>query len=177
MASTIEKVNFELTSDMMAIQRRDVPLADTDLAQPLNALALVDGEWMALDSNYKLARAADLTQSAGTVAASFVPYLLWAERGRLDIQANVGGKAPIMWIGEYQGDTRVYDAALGATISAVNQPLKVAVVTIGSRKYSGLMGHGGVSDSDPVVGYVEKLPDDNGGKLRFRSGSRTFGST
>lgn len=177
MASTITKVNFELLSDMMAVQRRDVPLADTALANPLNALALVDGEWMTFDSSYKLIRAADLTQAAGTVAASFVPYVLWAERGRYDIPANVGYKAPILWIGEYQADTRVYDAALGGGITAVNQPLKVAVVTIGSRKYSGLMGHAGKTDSDPVVGYVEKLPDDNGGLLRFRTGARTFGQT
>lgn len=177
MASTITKVNFELLSDMMAIQRRDVPLADKDLANPLNALALVDGEWMAIDDTHKLIRAADLAQANGTVAASFVPYVLWAERGRYDVQSNVGFKAPIIKLGYFEADTRVYDAALGAGITAVNQPLKVAVITIGTRKYSGLMGHGGKSDSDPVVGYVEKLPSNNGGKLRFRSGSRTFGQT
>lgn len=177
MASTITKVNFELESDMMAIQRRDVSLADPTLANPLNALALVDGEWMTLDSSYKLVRAADLTQAAGTVAASFIPYVLWAERGRNDIQANVGFKAPIIKLGFYEASTRVYDAALGGGITAYGQALKVAVVEIGGRKYSGLMGHAGKTDSDPVVGYVEKLPDDNGGKLRFRSGSRTFGQT
>lgn len=177
MASTITKVNFELLSDMMAIQRRDVPLADPNLANPLNALALVDGEWMALTAAHKLARAADLTQADGVVAASFVPYVLWAERGRTDIAANSGFKAPILWLGFYQADTRVYDAAHGHTINAVDQPLKVAVVTIGTRKYSGLIGHGGKADTDAVVGYVERLPTNNGGKLRFRSGSRTFGST
>jgi hypothetical protein len=174
MAATITKVNFELLSDMMAIQRRDVPLADTTLANPLNALALIDGEWMTFNSAYKLIRAADLTQANGTVATSAVPYVLWSELGRTDVQANIGFKAPILWLGFYQADTRVYDTALGGGITAVNQPLKVAVVTIGTRKYSGLMGHAGAGDADPVVGYVEKLPDDNGGKLRFRSGGRTF---
>lgn len=177
MASTITKVNFELTSDFMAVQRRDVPLADKTLSNPSNAVALVDGEWMAYDSSYKLVRAITITDAAGTVTAHMVTYPLWAERGRYDVQANYAGKAPILWLGFFQADTRVYDAAVGSGITAVNQPLKVAVITIGTRKYSGLIGHGGKTDSDPVVGYVEKLPDDNGGKLRFRSGSRTFGQT
>jgi hypothetical protein len=79
--------------------------------------------------------------------------------------------------GEYEADTRVFDASValgsGAAITTVLQPLKVATITVGSRNYVGLVGHGGSSDASPVVGYVTRLPASNGGKLRFISGYRS----
>jgi hypothetical protein len=48
--------------------------------------------------------------------------------------------------------------------------LKVATITIGSRNYTGLVGHGGSGDASKVVGYVTKLPAANGNKLRLRGG-------
>jgi hypothetical protein len=55
----------------------------------------------------------------------------------------------------------------------VLQPLKAATVTIGSRNFVGLVGHGGSADTSPVLGYVTRLPANNGGKLRFISGYRS----
>jgi hypothetical protein len=172
--STIQKVNFENVSDILPVQRRDFPLADPTLAQPLNSLALIDGEWLTLNTSYQLLRAS----AVGTVgqAATVLSFPLWAERGRYDVQAIAGGKMPILWRGDWEFDTRVFDAAAisgsGAIISTILQPLKVATITIGNRNYCGLVGHGGAADTSPIRGYVTRLPASNGGKLRFISGWR-----
>lgn len=172
--STIQKVNFEPISDILPVQRRDFPLADPTLANPINAVALIDGEWLTLNTSYQLLRASTIG-SVGN-AASLLSFPLFAERGRYDVQAIAGTKMPVLFRGEYEFDTRVFDAAAvvgsGAIISTILQPLKVATITIGSRNYSGLVGHGGAADTQPIRGYVTRLPSSNGGKLRFISGWR-----
>lgn len=172
--STIQKVNFEPVSDILPVQRRDFPLADPTLANPLNAVALVDGEWMTLNTSYQILRASDVASTGA--AATLLSFPLFAERGRYDTQGIAGTKMPILFRGDYEFDTRVFDAAVtvgsGAAISTILQPLKVATVVIGTRKYTGLVGHGGSGDSAPIRGYVTRLPANNGGKLRFISGWR-----
>jgi len=176
MATTIAKVNFEPTTDVLAaVHRRDFVLADRTLVDPTNALCLVDGEWMAIGVGYKMSRAS----AVGTpgARASVRSFPLWMERGRYDVQAIAQTKAPVIWLGHYEADTRVYDASVtlgsGAAITSVMQPLKVATITVNGRNYSGLVGHGGSADTDPVVGYVTRLPAENGGKLRFQAGYRS----
>lgn len=175
--STIQKVNLEPVSDVLPITRRDFPLADPTLSDPLNAVALVDGEWMTLDSNYKLVRAAAIGSPGARATLRSFP--LFAERGRYDVRATADKKMPILFLGSYEFDTRVFDstAALGsgAAITAVLQPLKSATITVASagRNFVGLVGHGGSADTDPIVGYVTRLPSANGGKLRFMSGWRS----
>lgn len=177
--STVQKVNFEPVSDVLPVQRRDFPLSDPTLAQPLNAVALVDGEWMTITSTYKLVRAADVTV-LGTAGAAGIATLrsfpLFAERGRYDVQAIAGTKMPILFRGEYEFDTRIFDAAAvcgsGAAITTVMQGLKSATIALGGRNYCGLVGHGGAGDASPVLGYVTRLPAANGGKLRFINGWR-----
>lgn len=166
--STVQQVNFEPVSDILATQRRDFGLADKTLSDPLNAVALVDGEWMVIDSAYKLVRAS-VIGTPGNLASQH-SYPLIAERGRYDVRAMSGAKMPIVFMGDFECDTRIFDATAalgsGAAITVVGQPLKVATITIGSRNYTGLVGVGG-SDTDPVVGRVTRLPASNGGKLRF----------
>jgi hypothetical protein len=177
--STVQKINFEPVSDIMPVQRRDFPLADKTLADPLNAVALVDGEWMTLNSSYQLVRAADIATlgTAGAGGRALVrSFPLWAERGRTDVRAMSLVKMPILWRGDYEFDTRIFDAsaivASGLAITTIMQPLKVATVAIGARNYVGLVGSQ-ISDSGvPVVGLVTKLPANNGGKLRFVSAWR-----
>lgn len=167
--STVQQVNFEPASDLLATQRRDFALNDPALANPLNAVALVDGEWMVLNDSYKLVRASTIG-SVGN-AATQTSYPLIAERGRYDVQALAQRKMPIIFLGDFEADTRIFDAAAtvgsGAAITFAGQPLKVATITIGSRNYSGLVGHGGAADTQPIVGRVTRLPAVNGGKLRF----------
>lgn len=178
--STIQKVNFEPVSDVLPVQRRDFPLADKTLADPLNSVALVDGEWMTLNTDYKIVRAATITTLATAGAggrASVRSFPLFAERGRYDVRAMSEVKMPLLWQGHYEFDTRVFDASAaagsGAAITTVMQALKVGTIAIGTRNYCGLIGHGGSADNDPVVGYVTRLPANNGGKLRFMAGWRS----
>ena len=177
--STVQKINFEPVTDMLPVQRRDFALADKTLADPLNAVALVDGEWMVLNTSYQIVRAADITVlGTGGAAgrATLRSFPLWAERGRYDVRAMSMVKMPVLFRGEWEFDTRVFDAAAvvasGAAITTVLQPLKVATIAIGSRNYVGLVGHGGSADTAPIQGYVTRLPANNGGKLRFMSGWR-----
>jgi hypothetical protein len=155
--STLQKINFTPVTDILPVQRRDFPLADPTLAQPLNAVCLVDGEWMTLNSAYQLIRASDiLTLGAHQPAgAGFPPrsFPLFAERGRYDVQAMSLVKMPVLWRGDY----------------------KIATISFGGRNFTGLVGHGALSggDTDPVVGYVTRLPSSNGGQLRFISGWRS----
>lgn len=171
--STVTRVNFEPVRDVLPIQRADFTLADPDLANPLNAVALVDGEWMKLDANYKIVRATTIGTVGNEAAARSYP--LWAERGRTDVQALGERKMPVLWLGNWEFNTRIYDASAvvgaGAAITAVDQPLKVVTITIGGRNYTGLVGHGGSGDSALVVGYVTRLPAANGGRLRLRGGN------
>ena len=172
--STVQKINFTPVSDILPIQRRDFALADPTLAQPLNAVALVDGEWMTLNSSYQIIRACDVT--SGSATASVRSFPLFAERGRYDVQAMSLHKMPVLFRGDYEFDTRIFDATAtnnsGAAITTVLQPLKVATIAIGGRNYVGIIGHNGVN-SDPIIGYVTKLPANNGGQLRFISGWRS----
>ncbi len=172
--STVGKINFEPVSDILPVQRRDFPLADRTLADPTNAVALVDGEWMTLDATNKLVRAAAVATPGDIATVRAFP--LFMEKGRSDVQALSMVKTMILWLGDYEFDTRIYDASVavsgGAAITTMMQPLKVATVTIGSRNYVGLVGHAGSADTDPIVGYVSRLPATNGGKLRFIKGYR-----
>lgn len=169
--SSIQKINFTPVSDVLHIHRRDYPVADRSLVNPLNALALLDGEWMTLNSSSQLIRASTIG-SLGN-AATVLSFPLFVERGRSDVQSLAEKKMSILWMGVYEFDTRVFDASVtvgsGAPITTMLQPLKVATVAIGSRNYTGLVGHGGAADTHPIAGYVTRLPSANGGQLRFRS--------
>lgn len=177
--STVTKINFEPVTDILPVQRRDIALADKTLADPFNAVALVDGEWMTLDTSYKLVRGAAIgtlgTAGAGG-RATLKTFPLWAEKGRYDVRAQAEAKMPVLWRGDFEFDTRIYNltdvVASGAAITTVLQGLKVATILIGARNYCGLVGHGGSADTAPIVGYVTRLPANNGGKLRFISGWR-----
>jgi|SRR6185503_4261553 len=173
--STVQKANLEPCSDILPIHRKALALADKTLAEPLNAVALVDGEWMTINSSYQWVRASVVgTPSDPALLRSFV---LFDERGRSDRLGMADRKTTCLFRGEYESDTRIYDASAvigsGAAITTVMQPLKVATIAIGTRSYSGLVGHGGSADTNPVVGYVTRLPAANGGKLRFISGYRS----
>lgn len=169
--STVQKKNFEPTSDLMLIQRRDLPLADGTLLNPNNAVALTDGEWVVPDANNKLVRASTIG-SVGN-AATVKSYPVWSEKGRSDTQSASSKKATYFYLGSWEADTRIFDASAvvggGAAITYVGQPLKVATITIGSRNYSGLVG---AASTDVIVATVARLPSNNGGKLKITSANR-----
>jgi hypothetical protein len=179
--STVQRINFELISDVIPIVRRDFQLADTTLVDPLNANVLIDGEWMVVNDSYKLVRATDITTPGakalnGTKRVRSFP--LFAERGRTDVQAL--RKAIILFGGWFEAETRIFDAAAKTSggaetqypaITYVGQPLQVATITLGTRSLSGLVGANVdefTSNIPFIVGWVTRLPTNNGGKLRFR---------
>lgn len=179
--STVQRVNFEPVSDINPIHRRDFPLSDATLSNPVNADALVDGEWMTLDNTAgptfgKLIRAVSILIADVGKVATKLSFPLFAERGRYDVQAIADRKMPVLFMGQYEFNTRIYDAAANieapgsnVAIDTILQPVKVAGITLGGRQYSGLIG-ASYDDVDPIVGYVTRLPAGNGGQLRFMSG-------
>lgn len=142
-------VNFELVTEVQALLRRDFAVADRDLVNPNNANPLMDGEFMALDSSYKLVRASSLGFG----------FALFVERGRMDVQAI--GKATVLFGGTYEADTRVFTTA---GITAVGQKVEISdSVSVDSLTKSGLK----IFTTGEVVGFVTRLPANNGGRLRF----------
>src|SRR6478609_5682145 len=138
MPSTVQKVNFDPVSDILPIWLRDLPLANPDLADPLNSVALVDGEWLTLDTNYKWVRVTDITCLSSIAAIKSFPC--FSERGRTDRLGMSQKKTTALFRGEYEFDTRIYDSAVGTAITTVMQPLKVRTIAIVTRNYSGLVG-------------------------------------
>jgi hypothetical protein len=171
--STVQRVNFEPVRDVLPIQRGEFPLVDQTLADPYNAVCLVDGEWMVLDPliSGKMVRASNIAVVSNLCTTH--PYPLWAERGRTDVLGKAERSMPILWLGSWEFDTRIFDATVvavgGAAITAIDQAVCVATITLGTRNYTGLVGWL-TGCLGTVVGRVTRLPANNGGKLRIRGG-------
>ncbi len=133
------------------MERRDYPVVDRSILNPNGANPLLDGEFMELHATQptKVIRAGGLKLS----------WAVFAERGRSDVQAI--GKVPLLYMGAYEADTLIMDD----TALAHGDPLMVDDVTIATLTKSGLKKHGG--GAELVVGYVLRLPSQNGQKLRF----------
>jgi|GEM_PF-1544261 len=173
MAVTVPYVeNFRPVRDILPLERLSAPVADPTLTDPSNAAALIDGEWMTLDANYKLVRACDVATAGNE--ASLPSFPLWTESGRFDVQATAERLVTVIWMGAWEFETLIFDAAadigLGDPITTRLQLVKVASITISGKIYSGLVGATS-SDTNPTVGRVTRLPADNGGWLRIRGGS------
>ncbi len=165
--STVQKVNFEPVSNLLQLQTRDYPLLDPTLANPMNSVCLVDGEWVSVDTNGKLIRASAIGTPADP--ATLLSYPLWAERGRTDVQAMGSRKAPLLYLGPWEADTRIFDA----TSMVHNGRVAVQTITLGGRNYSGLVANGTIAapGAGITVGFITRLPTVNGGKLRIRGGT------
>lgn len=167
--------NFRPVGDVLPIARRDFPLFDRTLATPGTPTTLFDGEWVTLNANSRMIRATNIAVVGNEAALTVLSFPLWSEPGRSDVQSLSTPKLVMLWQQQWEFETNCFDAAAvvgaGAAISAIWQPLKVATITIGARNYSGLVGHGGAGDvAARVVGFVTRLPANNGGWLRLRGG-------
>lgn len=141
-------VNFELVTELQFLLRRDFYLADKTLGKPTNANPLMDGEFLKLDTAYKVVRAAD----------GDLGWVMFMEKGRFDVQAL--GKTTILFAGTYEADTRVFTAA-GLTLGG---RLQISgSVTVDTLTKTGVANYA----AGEVVGYVTRLPANNGGRLRF----------
>jgi len=160
-------VNFKLVSEFQTIHRRPFTLADPAILKPSNARPLVDGEFLQLDTAYKMARGGDGTAGAGAEDIATVPsFAFFAESGRSDTQAIE--KGPFLYGNFYEADTIIMDAAAANGISAVGQALFVGDIDVGGIVRRGLMGALATpAGTELVVGYVTRLPANNNGYLRF----------
>lgn len=134
------------------LMRPSHEVADKDLLNPNVAypkVPLMDGEFLQLNSEYKLVRATDLA----------APAFAWMEwRGDMNVQGS--GVGAIIKGGTYEADTIMYDIAS----LAVGSPLMIGTVTVDGLSHTGLVLH---TASNWIVGYVQKMPASNGGRLRF----------
>jgi hypothetical protein len=156
------KPNFELVTELQTLTRRDFPLADSTILAPIGANPLLDGEWLELDANYKLARKAAIAGHdvvGGTAeGGNMMVFPVHTERGRYDTQAI--GKANILMLGMYEAETRVADV----TGLVVGDALTVQDVTVDSVANKRGLKKIVAGSAVVVVGYVSKVLT---GKVRF----------
>ncbi len=151
--STNDK-KFEIVSptDWSRLNRPPFEVADKDLLNPRVAspkVPLMDGEFLQLNSEYKLVRATDLVAPA---------YALIEWSGAYETQAS--GKVAVLMGNTYMADTIVFDA----TSLVLHSPLQHGDVTVGGLTRRGLVLR---TATNLILGYVTKLPASNGGRLRF----------
>lgn len=147
--------NFELVTELQTLTRRDFPLADSGILQPLSANPLLDGEWLELNGSYLLQR--------GAVAEGGSPLVfpVHTERGRYDTQAI--GRTNVLYFGQYEAETKVVDL----TGLSVGDALTVQTLgaTAGAFETKRGLAKSTATAGKVVVGYVSRLP--GGGKVRF----------
>jgi hypothetical protein len=139
-----------LISEVLPISRRDFELADATLLNPNGSNPLLDGEWLQLDSSYKLAR--------GSSEQAVPAWQVFAERGRYDTQAL--GKTSVLFIGGYEVETSIYTA----TGLGVGDALVVQDVTVGGLTKRGVAKLGAGAGQHLLFGYVTRVLT---GKVRF----------
>jgi len=151
-------LDFDLKSEFQTIQRRSFELATPAILNPNNANPIVMGEFLQLDTAYKMAR--------GSADGLLPAFCYFAEQGRYETQAIQ--KGPFLYLGAYEADTKIMDTTLEATITAVGQALMVNDVSIGGVNKRGLSAlPASPAGTEYVVGFVTRLPANNNGYLRF----------
>jgi hypothetical protein len=151
---------FELVTELQTLTRRDFPAADETSLNPLSVRPLVEGEWLELDSNYKLARGGDNNAGTPDEGLSMNSFVVHTERGRYDVQAI--RKVNVLMLGMYEADTQIVDTA-GL---ALGDALTVQDISIGGVVRRGLK-KAGATAGRVVVGYVSKLYASGPAKVRF----------
>ena len=142
---------FDLVTEAQTLQRRVWPLNDPTLAKASVANALIEGEFLFLNDSYKLIRA----------AAGGRGFALFMEKGRYDVQAVSGSRTTVLAGGTYEADTLVFTAAaltMGGDLQiSATVDIGDSVVRSGVANYA----------TGKVLGFVSRLPANNGNKLRF----------
>jgi hypothetical protein len=134
--------------------RRNWEVANPALLDPSNSLCLIDGEFMQLDSSYKLIRSADAAKPS---------FALIEDRGDYGVQVH---KRPATVIGTYIAQTLVYATAIAA--SPFGTKLEVGTVnkaSLGGVNRAGLV----LQTAGLVVGYIMKPASADGQPLEFIS--------
>lgn len=147
---------FRLYEDLNRARRLDRAFnaANKVFTVPTSANPLIEGEWFEIDNSVTTEQ-----YKRGTGALPSVPLFL--EKGRPEMQ--ITGKGTFLFGYDWIADTKV----MVTTSLDEGLMLKVGNVTIDSLARSGLVYHDGTG-TDWVVGYVMRLPANNGGWLRFQ---------
>lgn len=144
-----------LVTEVLPINRRDFYVSNPLLQNPNNANPLLDGEWLQLDTNYKLTRGAD---GSGTHEAIVPSWQLFSERGRYDTQAI--GKSTVLFIGGYEAECKICDL----TGADPGDPLVVQDVTFQGQVRRGLKVLGAGTGQHLLFAYVTRVFTD---RLRY----------
>jgi len=131
-------------------------VADASLLDFENANPLEMGEWLTLDSSQKLVRSANPGVPPG-------PYVMYAEKGRSDTQSLADAGVPVIFIGGFWAETKIFNAGAAPALGAA---LEVADVTYLTLTKSGLQTHAG--GANPIIGYVTRTAANNNGWLQFQ---------
>ena len=146
---------IRILSHSTRLHRRDFPLTDSDLADPLEADFVDAGEWLEISAGRLSRSAADAEQIKNL-------YQVLTPRGSTDMQTL--GKCAVAFSRDYEVETDMYDGddtfavgdAVGITLhdvldDAVNRAVFTNTLT---------------ADEDYVYGVVTEIPDNNGELLR-----------
>lgn len=139
-----------LISEVLPIQRRDFYVADPTVLNPNGSNPLLDGEWMEIDSNYKLVR--------GSGEEATIAWQVFAEKGRYDTQAV--GKVPVLFQGGYEAETKI----VTLTSIVVGSLLMVTDVTFQSLTRRGLALAATGTGEHLIYGYCTRVFSD---RIRF----------
>jgi hypothetical protein len=160
--------NFELITELQMTARRDFPVAAPSILSPLDSAALVEGEWLELDNNYKLARGGTGAGTAeeGTNAAVFPVH---TEKGRYDTQAVQ--KVNVIFAHDYEAETTIVNPTglvIGDALTVQNVNINGVVRRGLAKRLTQSTGtpavKSAVNPDAAVVGYVTKV---TGSKVRF----------
>lgn len=145
--------NLQILTDLNRLDRKDVPLQDPTLADPKEAAALLQGEWVTFDASGKKA----LRVTASTPHC----YQVFTNRG--DTASQAIGKVAILFLNDYEADTVIFADGLTPTVGQV--------LTVKSSTVGGVANRAALATAAPgdfPVAVVTRVPAENGGKLRFR---------
>ena len=123
---------FELITGAELLERRDFPIIDNALLDPLSSNPIVEGEWLEVDPTTK-----KLKRSTGELTNGYSGQF-WGEKGRSDIRAT--NKLPIILWGNYEAYTKVFNNVAGPTKpTTLGQRLAVNDVLVDGLTRKGLM--------------------------------------
>jgi hypothetical protein len=150
--------NVTLITELQMLNRRDFPVADESSLSPYSARPFIDGEWLALDANYKAARSGDNNAGTADEETNAAVFMAHTEKGRYDVVAIK--KVNLLMLQAYEAETKVVNLA-GLSVGSA---LTVQDITFGGLVYRGLALEGATAGR-VRVGYVSRLPGN--GVVRF----------
>lgn len=130
---------FELLTGAELLERRDYPIADNTLLDPLSTNPVVEGEWLQLNASKQLERTSPNNANLSGEMNNPFSGQFWGELGRYDIRAI--NKLPILLWGNYEAFTQIYwkpNMVDANTPQTLGQKLSVASVPIGGQFKKGL---------------------------------------